>query len=110
MKITPETFHPIDDQVVIRRDPDITHDGKFELPQPKIQVTGEVLACGPGRIHPALPERIPMQVKAGDRVMWKQYAGDTTIDHNANRDDDEDIAEIFHMGEGSIIAILTPDE
>ena len=57
---------------------------------------GEVMAVGPGKIADN-GERIPMEVKKGDRVLYGKYAGtDVTIDGH----------EYLIMRESDILAIL----
>ena len=41
---------------------------------------GEVLAVGPGRWNEVGDERIPLDVKVGDRVLYSKYGG-TEIKH-----------------------------
>src|SRR2546422_11535585 len=36
---------------------------------------GEVIAVGPGRFNEAGSERVPMDVKAGDKVIYSKYGG-----------------------------------
>lgn len=36
---------------------------------------GKVLAVGPGDRHPDTGERIPVELKVGDRVLFQKYAG-----------------------------------
>src|SRR5438094_8892130 len=36
---------------------------------------GKVLAVGPGDRHPDTGERIPVELKEGDRVLFQKYAG-----------------------------------
>jgi len=68
----------LDDRVLVRRDTkeDKTPGGLLlpdtakERPQ-----RGTVLAVGPGKPHRDREGRMPMQVKAGDRVLFPRYAG-----------------------------------
>ena len=52
---------------------------------------GVVVAAGPGRLRDD-GERVPMQAKAGDRVMFGKYAGTDVklngVDHLVMREDD----------------------
>jgi chaperonin GroES len=42
---------------------------------------GEIVAVGPGRIDEKSGNRVPMEVKVGDRVLYAKYAGsEVTID------------------------------
>ena len=36
---------------------------------------GKVLAVGPGDRHPDTGERIPVELKVGDRILFQKYAG-----------------------------------
>ena len=36
---------------------------------------GRVLAVGPGDRHPDTGERIPVELKEGDRILFQKYAG-----------------------------------
>ena len=36
---------------------------------------GKILAVGPGDRHPDTGERIPVELKEGDRVLFQKYAG-----------------------------------
>jgi chaperonin GroES len=36
---------------------------------------GRVLAIGPGDRHPDTGERIPVELKEGDRILFQKYAG-----------------------------------
>jgi chaperonin GroES len=36
---------------------------------------GKVLSVGPGDRHPDTGERIPVELKVGDRVLFQKYAG-----------------------------------
>ena len=69
-------FRPLHDRVVIRRVEEeeksrggiIIPDTAKEKPQ-----EGEVIAAGAGKIEKG--ERIPLDVKAGDRVLFGKYSG-----------------------------------
>ena len=69
-------IHPLEDRVVIRpaeeaesmRGPLYIPDTAKEKP-----TQGEVLAVGPGRIEKGA--RIPVEVKAGDQVIYGKYSG-----------------------------------
>jgi chaperonin GroES len=42
---------------------------------------GEIVAVGPGRIDEKSGNRVPMEVKVGDKVLYAKYAGsEVTID------------------------------
>ncbi len=67
---------PLADRVIIRAIPSeertksgiIMPDTAKEKPQ-----EGEIVAVGPGKVEKG--ERIPMEVKVGDRVIYSKYAG-----------------------------------
>jgi chaperonin GroES len=79
-------IHPLADRVAIRplEETETMRGGLFipdtakEKPQ-----QGEVVAAGPGRIEKG--ERVPLEVKVGDRVLYGKYSG-TEV-----RIDDEDV-------------------
>ena len=71
-------FQPLGNRVVIRpleKDEDVSSGGIYipdtakEKPQ-----EGEVVAVGPGRLGDD-GKRVPMEVKAGDKVVYSKYAG-----------------------------------
>ncbi|MEX1185661.1 MAG: co-chaperone GroES [Gemmatimonadaceae bacterium] len=73
---------PLADRVVVRplEETETMRGGLFipdtakEKPQ-----QGEILAVGPGRFEEG--KRVPMEVKAGDRVLYGKYSGsEVTID------------------------------
>jgi chaperonin GroES len=74
---TKTSIEPLEDRVVIRslEAEEITSSGLVipdtakEKPQ-----EGEVIAAGPGRLDDN-GKRVPMEVKAGDRVLYSKYAG-----------------------------------
>ena len=69
-------LHPLGDRVAIRplEDTETMRGGLFipdtakEKPQ-----QGEVVAAGPGRVEKG--ERVPMELKVGDRVLYGKYSG-----------------------------------
>lgn len=57
---------------------------------------GRIVAVGPGRLNDD-GERIPMEVKDGDRVLYGKYAGtEVTVDGN----------EVLIIKESDVLAIL----
>jgi chaperonin GroES len=73
---------PLADRVVVRplEDTETMRGGLFipdtakEKPQ-----QGEIIAVGPGRFEEG--KRVPMEVKAGDRVLYGKYSGsEVTLD------------------------------
>lgn len=99
-------FQPLNDQIIVERDEAVTHEGTIELAQPKIPCTGTVKAVGPGAIHPALNERMTMQVKPGDRIVWLPYSGDEIQSPESTNKEDR----LFVLREQDIAAIISPKE
>jgi chaperonin GroES len=94
-------FRPLGDRVVIRRVEEeaktkggiIIPDTAKEKPQ-----EGEVIAVGPGARDEA-GERIPMDVKAGDRILFGKWSGSEV------KLDGEDL---LIMNESDILGLLDP--
>ncbi len=90
---------PLADRVLVKRIEEeevkkggiIIPDTAKEKPQ-----KGEVVAVGPGRLDEK-GQRIPMEVKVGDKVLFSKYAG------NEVKIDDE---EYLIMREDEILAVL----
>jgi chaperonin GroES len=58
---------------------------------------GKILAVGPGDRHPDTGERIPVELKEGDRILFQKYAGtDFKLD-------DE---ELLILSEKDVLAIV----
>ena len=77
-------LQPLDDRIVVRPSEAeektasglVIPDTAKEKPQ-----QGEVLAAGPGRRADSTGEIIPLDVKAGDKVVYSKYGGtEITID------------------------------
>ena len=77
-------LHPLDDRIVVRPAQSeertasglVIPDTAKEKPQ-----QGEVLAAGPGRRADSTGELVPLDVKAGDKVVYSKYGGtEITID------------------------------
>lgn len=95
MKITPladrVVIKPLDVKEV-KKGGIIIPDTAKEKPQ-----EGEVIAVGKGRINETTGERIALEVKKGDRVLYGKYSGtEITIDD----------VEYLIMRESDILAIL----
>ncbi len=95
MKITPladrVVIKPLDVKEV-KKGGIIIPDTAKEKPQ-----EGEVVAVGKGRINESTGERIALEVKKGDRVLYGKYSGtEITIDD----------VEYLIMRESDILAIL----
>jgi chaperonin GroES len=69
-------IHPLEDRVVILpAEESETMHGPLYIPDTAKEkpTRGEVLAVGPGRIEKG--ERIPMELKVGDQVIYGKYSG-----------------------------------
>jgi chaperonin GroES len=100
MKLT-----PIGDRIVIRRE--VSSDksaGGIILPETAKQKPqrGTILAVGPGRLNKEDGTRMPMQLKAGDKVLFVSWAGDEYKDRKAAADGD-----ILIMHESDVIATIS---
>ncbi len=71
-------IRPLHDRILVKREEEkevkkggiIIPDTAKEKPQ-----EGKVLAVGPGDRHPDTGERIAVELKVGDRVLFQKYAG-----------------------------------
>ena len=59
---------------------------------------GRVLAVGPGDRHPDTGQRIPVELKVGDRVLFQKYAG------TEFKLDDE---ELLILSEKDVLGLVT---
>jgi len=95
MKIT-----PLADRVLVKPiDPKEVKKGGIIIPDTAKEKPqeGEVVAVGKGRYNETTGERIPLEVKKGDRVLYGKYSGtEITID-------DE---EYLILRESDILAVL----
>jgi chaperonin GroES len=95
MKVTPLAdrvlVKPIDPREV-KKGGIIIPDTAKEKPQ-----EGEIIAIGKGRINETTGERMPLEVKKGDRVLYGKYSG-TEITINE--------VEYLILRESDILAIL----
>jgi chaperonin GroES len=69
-------IHPLEDRaVILPAEQGETMRGPLYIPDTAKEkpTQGEVLAVGPGRIEKGA--RIPMEVKAGDQVIYGKYSG-----------------------------------
>jgi chaperonin GroES len=69
-------IHPLSDRVAIRpMEETETMKGGLYIPDTAKEkpIQGEVLAVGPGRLEKG--ERVPMELKVGDRVIYGKYSG-----------------------------------
>jgi chaperonin GroES len=95
MKVTPLAdrvlVKPIDTHEV-KKGGIIIPDTAKEKPQ-----EGEIIAVGKGRINETTGERMPVEVKKGDRVLYGKYSGtEITIDD----------VEYLILRESDILAVL----
>ena len=92
---------PIGDRIIVRREAaEGKTSGGIILPdtaQNKPQ-KGEVLAVGPGKVKDD-GTRAPMQLKAGDKVLFTSWAGDEFKDRKMKD-------EILVMHEGDVLCVI----
>ncbi|HUV35437.1 MAG TPA: co-chaperone GroES [Patescibacteria group bacterium] len=95
MKIT-----PLADRVLVKPiDPKEVNKGGIIIPDTAKEKPqeGEIIAAGKGRMNETTGERIPMEVKKGDRVLYGKYSGtEITIDKK----------EYLILRESDILAVL----
>ncbi len=114
------TIRPIQDYFFLRQDPvkDRIGEGLLYAPQGSEEwpPTGTVIAVGPGRISPPCPkcgvsagERVPLEIKVGDRIMFKRRAGSALFpDHREI--DERKLFGILRLQEIDIVAFLDEAE
>jgi chaperonin GroES len=94
-------LHPIGDRIAVRREAAeektaggiLLPDSAKNKPQ-----RGVVVSVGPGRLKPD-GTRAPMQLKAGDKVLFTAWAG-----HDFQNDRTSD--EILLMHEGDVLCVI----
>ena len=95
-------LQPIGDRIIVRREAsDAKSAGGIILPdaaQKKPQ-RGVVIAVGPGAVNAKTGARTPLQLKAGDKVLFTSWAGDEFQDR-AKKD------EVLVMHEGDVLAVI----
>lgn len=92
-------IRPLHDRVLVRREEEETKTaGGIVLPGSAAEKPsrGEVIAVGNGKIQENGDVR-PLDVKAGDKVIFGQYAGNTVK---------LDGEELLVMGEGEVLAVI----
>ena len=69
-------LRPLHDRVLVRRIEEDAKVGSIIIPDTAKEKPqqGEVIAAGPGRVDDN-GKRIPLDVKAGDRVLYAKYSG-----------------------------------
>ena len=92
-------IRPLHDRVALRRvDSESKTSGGIIIPDTAAEKPqqGEVIAVGPGRTEDG--KRVPMEVKAGDKVLYGKYSGtEVTIDGQ----------QLLILRESDILAIVS---
>jgi chaperonin GroES len=93
-------LRPLNDKVIVKptKAEEKTKSGLFipEVAQEK-QQEGEVVAVGPGKVNETTGVRNPIDLKAGDKVLYGKYAG------TEFKLDGEDV---MMLDEGDILAVI----
>jgi chaperonin GroES len=97
----PYSIKPLADRLVVKpleQEVQTFAGGELVLPDTAKEKPqqGEVIAVGPGRIEDG--ERVPLEIKVGDKVVFAKYAG--------TKYKTEDGDEIQFMKESDILAVL----
>jgi chaperonin GroES len=104
-----QNLRPLKDQVLVRQDPSTDKVGKEGLlyaPQGSEQFPnyGTVIAAGPG-----IPNKdgiyVPLEVKAGDRVLFKRKVG-SAINPDPREGDPDGMKNYLMLREGDILAVV----
>ena len=94
-------LQPIGDRIIVRRESsDAKSAGGILIPdaaQKKPQ-RGVILAVGPGKLNKK-GERQPLQLKAGDKVLFTSWAGDEFKDR-------KEAGEVLVMHEEDVLAVI----
>lgn len=93
---------PISDRIIVRREASeektgggiILPDAAKKKPQ-----RGTILAVGPGKLNLKDGTRMPMQLKAGDTVLFTSWAGDEFKDNKKG-------GEVLVMHESDVMAVV----
>jgi chaperonin GroES len=94
-------LQPIGDRIIVRRESsDEKTAGGILLPDAakKKPQRGVVIAVGPGKLNKK-GERQPLQLKAGDKVLFTAWAGDEFKDR-------KDPNEVLVMHEEDVLAVI----
>jgi chaperonin GroES len=94
-------LQPIGDRIIVRRESsDEKTAGGILLPDTakKKPQRGVVIAVGPGKLNKK-GERQPLQLKAGDKVLFTAWAGDEFKDR-------KDPNEVLVMHEEDVLAVI----
>ncbi len=95
-------LQPIGDRIIVRREAsDEKTAGGILLPDNAKQKPqrGTILAVGPGKVNKKTGQRQPMQLKAGDKVLFTSWAGDEFKDR-------KQAGEILVMHEEDVLAVI----
>jgi chaperonin GroES len=93
---------PIGDRIIVRREASEEKTaGGILLPDTakKKPQRGTVLAVGPGKLNLENGSRMPMQLKAGDVVLFTAWAGDEFKDNKK-------AGEVLIMHESDVMAVV----
>jgi chaperonin GroES len=93
---------PIGDRIIVRREAsDEKTSGGIILPDTakKKPQKGTILAVGPGKLNLKDGTRMPMQLKAGDVVLFTSWAGDEFKDNKKG-------GEVLVMHESDVMAVV----
>jgi len=93
---------PIGDRIIVRREAaEEKTSGGIILPDTAKNKPqkGEVIAVGPGKLNSKTGARVPMQLKAGDKVLFTSWAGDEFKDRGRD-------GEILVMHEGDVLCVI----
>jgi len=93
-------FRPLHDRVVVRRvEAEAKTSGGIIIPDTAQEkpMEGEVVSCGPG-VRGEDGELVPMDVKAGDRVLFGKWSG-TEVKLNGE--------DLIIMKESDIMGVIT---
>ncbi|MEZ6235101.1 MAG: co-chaperone GroES [Phycisphaerales bacterium] len=99
-KTTGASIRPLHDRIIVQRDEAETRTTSgIYLPEsskdrPK---TGTIKAVGNGKLNTETGERVPLTVKAGDRVIFSSYSG-TEVKLDGE--------EVLIMSEDDILAVI----
>jgi len=74
---THTTIRPLNDRIVVRREKGADRIGNIALPDSAVEKPqrARVIAVGPGRWNIAGTDRVPLDVKEGDTVIFAKWAG-----------------------------------
>jgi chaperonin GroES len=93
---------PLNDRIIVRREASndksaggiIIPDTAKQKPQ-----RGTILAVGPGKLNKKTGERIPLDLKVGDVVLFTSWAGDEFKDK-------KNVGEVLIMHQDDVMAVI----